>query len=495
MSEINQLEIKNLGGMKVAFVVPGQLRPTLYSDWDLSLVDSVSPPLGLLSLAAIVRLCNGFPSLHDAYARRLNVEDTIKEVLSAKPDIVGISCMSHSYPEAKILIRKLKNAASQVKIIMGGVHITAVGKQIMDDIPELDFGVLREGEATLIELLDAIKTNTNLGAVKGILFRSKERIIETSEREFIRDLDILPFPAWDLLDGFPDMYRLSIVGTRSYRSTSLVTSRGCPGKCGFCDVGAVGGMIRTFSAGYVIRTIEHLMQNYGINDFLVYDDNFVTLKARTKQICEEIIKRKLNIHWSCSARVDMVNPEILGLMKNAGCWQIEYGIESGSQKILDLMHKNITLEQIRTALKWTKEAGIETRGNFIFGYPQETRQTLEESIQFSLAVDLDFFQQTFLTPYPGSQIYHEADTYGIFDRNLEKMNNLTINFIPHGFTEEELKQYSRKAFRQFYFRPKIILHHLAKIKCPGDIARLTIVFRAFLKTVLNKRYHASEAGK
>ena len=472
-----------LDGMRVAFVVPPLLREVIYGDWDLSEVDGVSPPLGLLSLAAVIREEGCIPTIHDGYLLRISLDELLDRVLATRPDVVGVTTMTISYASAKAFVRKLKAAEPTIPVILGGVHITALPEETMADLPEVDFGVIREGEATIVELLEAIKDGGDMSKVNGILYRSDSRVVRTDERVFIKDMDAWPFPAWDILEGFPDEYKLSIVGTTEGRSTSLITSRGCPGKCAFCDVGGVGGKIRFFSADYVIRMLDYLISEYNIRDFLFYDDNFVTLKARTLQICEEIIRRGWKIRWSCCARVDMVKEDTLRMMKKAGCWQIEYGIESGSQKILDLMNKRIRLEQIESTLTMTKRVGIETRGNFIFGYLGETKETIEESIRFALRLDLDYFQQTFLTPYPGSNIYEVAERYGKVDKDFERMNNFAINFVPDGMTEEELWRYSRRAFRAFYFRPKIVLRQLARIRTLPDVARLLRSFLAFLKTI------------
>lgn len=480
---MDKLFLDNVG---VALVVPPLAPETLYGEWDLSKVDSISPPIGLLSLAAMVRKYGGRPTVHDAYARRWTLKETIDHVLKTHPDVVGVTCMTPSYPQAKLFVQELRKKAPRTLIVMGGAHITASSDEVMGDLPELDIGVLSEGEITIVELLQTIKGSGDLSNVDGIIYRRRDDTIRTKKREFIQNLDDLPLPAWDLLPSLTDPYRLSIIGTKGNQATSLLTTRGCPGKCTFCDVGGVGRKIRGFSADYVINMIEHLKTNYGMTDFLIYDDNFVALRNRLKEICEEVVTRKWDIHWSCSARVDIVQPELLCLMNRAGCWQIEYGIESGSQKMLDIMQKHITLKQIEQALRWTKDAGIQTRGNFIFGFPGETLESLEETLQFALKIDLDYFQQTFLTPYPGSAIYKQIDKYGKFDRDLRKMNNLTINFVPDGLTEEDLTSFSAKAFRKFYLRPKTVWFHLRKLRNVSDFKRLYASFFTFIKTIMKK---------
>lgn len=475
------LEGIDLNNIKTALITAPLPHSILYGDWDLSDVDGISPPIGLLFLAAMIKKYNGVVTIHDAYAHRLSLDETITDALNKKPDVIGITCMTPSYPQTKKLIQGLKNVAPEIPIILGGAHISALREKVMEDIIELDYGVINEGEITIIELLNEIKTKNDLSKIDGILYRLGDKVLKTKDRQFISFMDALPLPAWEILPSLTDPYRLTIIGTKGDKSTSLLTSRGCPARCTFCDTGAVGNKVRAFSAEYVINMLEHLIVNYGINDFLFYDDTFVGLKTRTRQICEEIIKRNWKINWSCCARVDLVDLDILKLMKKAGCWQIEYGIESGSQKILDIMRKRIKLEQVERALKWTKQADIETRWNFIFGFIGETKETLEETIRFALKIELDYFQQSFLTPYPGSEIYNDIEKYGEFDKDLEKMNNMTINFIPKDLTKEDLKYYSSKAFKSFYLRPKIILYQLMKnIK---NLKRLRKAFIAFLKTI------------
>ena len=262
-----------------------------------------------------------------------------------------------------------------------------------------------------------------------------------------------------------------------------MTSRGCPGQCSFCDTQVFGRKFRGYSARYVIDMIDHLIKNYGIEDFLIYDDTFVVNHKRLTEICKTLIDGKYKIHWSCCSRVNFVTPEILQLMKKAGCWQIEYGIESGSPEILKRMKKSITLDQIKNALIWTKEAGIMTRGNFIFGYLGETKHTLQETMDFLMDIELDYFQQTFLTPYPGSEVYKTANSYGKANLEWEKMNNMSINFVPKGLTEKELVAFSKIAFRKFYLRPKVIISHIKNLRSPGIIKHYIKAFLVFLKTL------------
>ena len=257
----------------------------------------------------------------------------------------------------------------------------------------------------------------------------------------------------------------------------IVTSRGCPGQCTFCDNSVFGRKYRWHSPRYIINMIKILKQRYNIKEIQFKDDNLLVNKITLKELCEIMIKEKLNITWNCGGRVDMVNPEILKIMKEAGCWQIWYGLESGSDKVLKCMKKNITVEQIKYAVKITKDAGISPGGFFMVGNPNETEEDIKMTLKLLLELPLDEFHMSHLTPFPGSELYRTADMYGQFDRNWKKMNGWNILFVPKGLTREKLVYYSNLAFRKFYLRPRIILSYIRKIR---SLRLLRIYFDAFL---------------
>ncbi len=471
--------------MNICLVNPSLSFDGLYGDWDLSAVDSVSPPLGLLLLAAVARQQGHSVSVIDAYAQKLSLKSTAEYIFAQHPDLVGVTATTSSVHAAAEVGKSIKLSNPDLKIIIGGSHITAVPEETFELFPQFDIGVIGEGEETFIELLDClVDKKRDLAEVKGIIFRKNDNIFRTNIRESEVDMDFLPFPAWDLLPSLTNPYHMSIIGTTSDKSTAVLTSRGCPGSCTFCDTSVFGKKFRAYSANYVIRMIEHLMTNHGIKELLIYDDNFVTDPKRLRQICQILIEKEYNISWSCCARVNMVSPEMLQLMRKAGCWQIEYGIESGSPKILGTMKKYITIDQISRALKWTKEADIMTRGNFIFGYVGETKETLEETLEFILDADLDYFQQTFLTPYPGTEVYQMAAQHGKVNLDWNKMNNLTINFVPQGFTRKDLTHFSKLAFKKFYLRPKIVWAHLRRLRSLKDVRRFIMAIYAFIRTAI-----------
>ena len=196
-----------------------------------------------------------------------------------------------------------------------------------------------------------------------------------------------------------------------------------------------------------------------------------------------MIDKKLDLTWSCNARVNLIEPEMLALMKKAGCWQIAYGIESGSQKILDFLRKGITIQQIKNAITWTKKAGIATKGFFIIGNPGETKEDIELTRQLMLNIPLDDVLIEYFTPYPGAAIYDRINEYGVFHRHMAGSNTFSINFIPAGLTAEYLKGQFKSLYRTFYFRPRVMVNYLVRL---GSIKKICMLFYKFIKFIASR---------
>ncbi|MBI4667791.1 MAG: cobalamin B12-binding domain-containing protein, partial [Elusimicrobia bacterium] len=451
----------------------------------LSAGGSCLPPLGLCHLAAVTREHGFETTIVDSEALKLNIKETAAEILSRNPKFIGITSSTIAIHHAAKLAQTLKEQNSAAITIVGGPHVTAVPEETMSAFPQFDIGVIAEGEATIVDLLKTLGENGPLEKVKGIVFRQQNTVQLTDRREFIKDLDSLPMPAWDLLPSLPKYYRSAAQNVKKIPSASLVTTRGCPGHCTFCDRKVFGNACRAFGADYVLKMIRHLHFHYGIRDIHIKDDTFTTFRGRLTQICQALIREDWDLSWSCLARIDHVNPEILRLMKKAGCWQIQYGIESGVQEIVNLYKKGINLEQAGQSVRWTKEAGISALGFFIIGSPSETPATIEKTIKFIKELDLDDFQLSFLTPLPGSELYETARQYGSFENDWRKLCEYRVNFVPNGLTKETLEKYHRKACLEFYFRPRIIFTYLKRIKNPKlFLEMLKIAYLVLIKPAL-----------
>ena len=445
---------------------------------------SCLPSLGILSLAAITRQ-KGFPTvLTDASALSLTVEKLLRRVEAEHPDILGISAATVSIFRAATLADLAKKRLPNITIIIGGPHVSEAPHETMERFPVFDVAVLGEGEETIIDLLKAMEARAPLEDIPGIVLRDSGKLISTGRRQFLEDLDQLPYPAWDLLEGFPEHYRPAPFKVRKCPAASLVTSRGCPNQCIFCDRSVFGASCHAFSAEYVVGMIRHLVERFGIREFSFEDDTFITFKKRLVTICQGIIDLGMDISWTCLGRVNGVDKETLELMRRAGCWQISFGIESGCQEILATLHKNVTLEQIQSAVALCRDAGILSKGFFIVGHPGETRETLSRTLNFALTLPLDDISVTMLTPFPGTEIHKRASEFGTFDSDWSKMNLLNAVFIPYGLTRKDLEQSQREMLRRFYLRPRIILGYLRRLaKNPAMTKGVLLGARAFINSI------------
>lgn len=439
------------------------------------------PSLGLLSLAAVVRSQGFDVHVIEASARRGGLDETVRRIQRLSPDVVGITATTLSMGRAATLAEQIKAADPQVQIILGGAHVTAVPRETLTRFPQFDLAVLGEGEQTLLDVLEA--DGEGLQKILGLGLRCNGEVVITSPRPFIRELDRLPFPAWDLLENFPRAYDPPPFRVHRLPAASIVTSRGCPNRCTFCDRSVFGRVFRAYSAEVVLAMVEELQTRYGVRELLIEDDTFVMDRTRVLRICEGLLCRNQRVSWSCLGRVDRMDRELLRIMKRAGCWQIGYGIESGDQSILDQAQKGIRLEQARQAVAWTRQVGIRSKGFFILGFPGETRETLQRTLQFALEIGLDDLTVSFMTPFPGSALHALARTYGRMEEDWDRMNLLNVVFVPKELSKQDLEQAQKKLMRSFYLRPRIIASYGKRVAAHPRVGRRVLEgLGAFVRT-------------
>jgi radical SAM superfamily enzyme YgiQ (UPF0313 family) len=254
---------------------------------------------------------------------------------------------------------------------------------------------------------------------------------------------------------------------------SLISSRGCPQVCTFCDRSVFGTRYRYFSEDYLLDLISDLHHRYRIKHLVFADDQFAASRPRLIRFCERLAGAGLPIRWNCDARVDSVDSELLEIMKRAGCWMISYGIESGSPEILAGVSKGIQLDQVEQAVRKTKEAGIRAKGLFMIGYPQETESTLNETLSLILRCPFDELNLSFLTPYPGTEIYAQAKRSPGFTEDWSRMNAMNCVFRPEGLATGTLEKAYAKIIRRFYMRPRITFSYLSLLaRSPNNCRRL-----------------------
>jgi radical SAM superfamily enzyme YgiQ (UPF0313 family) len=418
---------------------------------------STEPSFGLLCLAAAARQAGATVAVVEASARNLDTAAALREILAFNPDVVGFTATTSEIVQAAGLAGQVKQARPRALTVVGGCHVTALPAETLQAFPAFDLAVTGEGEETLCQIIREVSQgDRSPRGVSGTVVREGGEVKRLAPRPLIADLDALPLPAWDLLDGFPGLFRPSPGRIRRWPCASIVLTRGCPNQCVFCDRSVFGNRCRAYSPAYAMKLVKDLHERHGVRELLIEDDTFVISKARVREFCERLIAEKLNMSWSCLGRADRVDPELLLLMKRAGCWHISFGIESGDPDILKTMHKHLDLEQIRQAVNWSRAAGMRTKGFFIVGFPGETRASLAKTRALACSLPLDEISVMQMTPFPGSELYRVADQSGTFERDWRKMNVLNTVFVPHGFVLRDLETARADILKAFYLRPRVI---------------------------------------
>lgn len=377
--------------------------------WDLwENEDDTLYPLGLAYLGAVLEKNNYETDiLNLTYSNWEDVKQSaIEKIKSFNPDIFGISILSNSRISAKKLIEEVKKINPNVIIIAGGVHTTFLYNQILNYYP-VDYAVLGEAEITIIELLNAIKNKKSVEdfkKIKGIAFKHNNEIIKTEPRERIRNLDELPFPKHEYFEKT----------IKKYNTAYLMTSRGCPFGCSFCPSSAYWGrcMIQR-SAKNVFEEIKYLIKKYpNIQKIYFLDDEFLVNNKRVIELCKMIINDNIKIKWSCLGRASSINEELVRWIKKAGCLEVIFGVESGSQRILDNIGKKVKVEQIEDAIKLCKNYGLSTSFLSIVGLPGEDCKSAMETAKLAKKVN-EVAEPAILIVFPGTRVYELAKQKGM----------------------------------------------------------------------------------
>jgi radical SAM superfamily enzyme YgiQ (UPF0313 family) len=424
--------------------------------------------------------------LIDALNRGIPPDDVVERVKQIGPDFVGITATTSFIESAHRCAQKIKAHCEQVTTIIGGSHISALPVQTLEEFPAFDLGVVGEGENTLLELLE--NSSPNYQDIDGIVFRDQGRPVMTGKRAQIRELDQLPFPALDLLEGFPDFYQPTPNNYLKKPVVSLVTSRGCPFSCTFCDQSVFGHRVRAFSPKYVVNMIEFYQEQYGIREVSFYDDLFTYNKQRLIDFVRELGRAKIRMTWSCESRIDTVTDESLKMMKESGCWQISYGIETGSQKILDYFNKKITVQEIEKTVQLTHKWGMRIRAYLIVGSPPEDRESIAETKALIRRIPLDDLHISFFAPIPGSKAFKDV----IGDRVVtwKDMDLYRVGYTPPGISAEELQEAVKGIYRHFYLQPRILFRYARMVLNPYK--GLELIQKGFIFLLLlfkKEKYH------
>ncbi len=414
-------------------------------------------PLGLAYLGAVAEKAGHQVTVIDCQGERLTYDGFRQRIAGVPSDIIGITSTTLLYNSAKTVMEIAREVHPNAVNMIGGSHVSFWDENALNETKALDVIVRKEGENTFMDLLQRIDAKENYDDVIGTTVRTKDGIQRNPDRPFLHDLDSLPSPAYHLLplDSYHRMGKTIF---------PIVTSRGCVQWCDFCST------VRMFGRGYRVRSpkkvvddMEALHNKYGESQFTFYDDAFTINRNHTLEMCADIKARGLNVEWDCETRVDAVDKELLEKMADAGCITIWFGVESGSEKILDKMHKKINREQVRSAFKMAQKAGMMTIASAVIGFPGETEETAWETINFINSLNPDDIGCYIATPYPGTPMYEEVVKNGwLRVTDFNKYDTATPTFETPELSIERLREIKYKAHQKFYLRPSYVFKMLRK---------------------------------
>lgn len=427
----------------------------------------LAPPLGMVYLAALLREKGYEAKFIDANILNLTREEIIKQLKEFRPDYVLYNGITDNLQHTISWIRGIKEEYNK-PVIIGGPHMEIYPKETLTH-ECIDYGVVGDGWETLPELLEALEVNRNLKDIKGLVYREDGMIVMTETRPKTVSLEDVPFPARDLLQN--DKY--DTVLSKARPITIMITALGCPFKCTYC---CTDTNLRARSAEHIVAEVEECVNRYGIKEIEFYDETFTVNKKKMNRFLDLVEQKKLEFYWSVRTRVDCVDKQLLGRMSENGCIRINFGIESGDEDVLKAINRNMSIDTIREAVRWSKEAGIMTFGFFMIGLPQDTKESIGKTLDLMLELDLDFMQLNKFTMLPNSEIYedYKKETGMDFWRDYT-LGKVTLDDLKRDYlqiTDEELDEYLERGYRQFYYRPKYILKKLIAVSSFREFKRL-----------------------
>ncbi|MCH6573883.1 MAG: radical SAM protein [Bacteroidetes bacterium] len=436
------------------------------------------PPLGLAYLAGVLERLSDVNVLDilDGNFSENYVYDVKMAVKKHNPDLVGFSAFTPFANPALEATKTVKEINSEILTVLGGPH-AVLADVTMRKCPDLDVIVYDEGE----EQIEEIVSGKPLDDIAGLFIRKEGKIVPTSPRSYIDNMDSLPYPAYHKLPHFPDGYHPHPPKSTGRKWCSIMWSRGCPFFCNYCNrENSFGLKFRNQSPEYVVDHIRFLNSEYGIEELTFYDDVMSLNRKATMTLMESMRKENLGfeISWDAETRVDLVDPELLHAMKKAGCRMISYGIEHG-EFIYEIKGGTATIQQAEDAVRWTHNAKMDTVGYFMIGLPKETPKTIRTTIDFAKKLDCTYAQFAITMPFPGNKLYDEAIKSGLIqlDDTWDKFVYAGVGsggiqapvLTTKSLSAKDLEYWAKRAYREFYFRPSYIIKKLLRIRSLQDL--------------------------
>jgi len=454
---------------------------------DISRMANIMPPLGLASIAAYLER-KGIPStIVDCYAKPES-EQAIRDLLqNTKPRFIGFSSTTSSFLDGVRIARMAKTVLPFIKVVFGGHHVSALKEKILRDFPVIDFTVVGEGEQTLSELAE--HDGEDLAQVRGITYREASGEVRfTGYRTPGLDLDTLPFPAYEKLDGYPHVYRLPIFNYPRTPNTSFIASRGCPYACSYCDRSVFLRTFRYHSAPYLYEHLSYLKERFGLRHINFYDDQFTFNRERIEDFTDRMIDRPLGMTFNCAVRAEHIDFDLLVRMKEAGCWMISLGIESGDEALLARHRKNADLNLLREKIHLIKNAGIRVKGLMMMGLPGESESSIRKSMDFVFSLPINDINVSKFTPFPGTPLYDEIHDLGTFEEDWEKMDCMHFLFVPKGMTKARMEKLFLEFYRRHFLRLRVLADYFSMIwRSPDSWVRFLSDIRHFIRFAMTDR--------
>jgi radical SAM superfamily enzyme YgiQ (UPF0313 family) len=463
--------------MKVALIRPPEID--LY--WDVT-----RPSLGIGYISSYLESNAIKCRIFDANFNSWTADQTVESVVKYKPDFIGLSAMTHEICTAHSIVSRVKSLLGGVSAVIGGCHITALPEETLEEFPDFTFGIFGEGEKTMLHLAKYLQQGKadSLSDIDGLVYRDnswKIRVNPPRARLSSSELDALPYPA------FNQYYKTKkdLAGKNDYYV--MMSSRGCPYNCAFC-MQVLGRQVRRRSAESVVDEMEYAIAQYGAHTIYFLDEIFLFNDQLTFDTLELIKKRNLpkRIRWRGLTRVNFVDENVIKNAKEAGCFALELGIESGSNEILKAINKKITVEEAERAVKIIKKAGIPVAADFILGHPGETLETIKKTVNLAVKLNTNRISVGIMTPYPGTKIYEMAKRgeggYRLLTKDWSKYDK-------YGGKALEMKELSLKELEKW--QRKILLHFYLRNFRLLDLIRFVIRFRRAMFSLLLKHLRPS----
>ncbi len=458
----------------------------------MSRVVNIMPPLGLASISAYLSSHNIENDIVDCYAHPASEDLIVDYLKKQRPGFIGFSCTTSSFFDGVRLAKIAKEIVPEIKVVFGGVHVSAVKEEVLSDYSCIDYCIVGEGEESLKELI--FSAQDQLSKVLGLVYRDSETTpLFTGYRKDLLDLDSLPFPAYDKLAGYPKAYKLPIFNYPKTPNGSCISSRGCPYACSYCDRSVFKRTFRHNSAEYLHKHVMYLNHTFGIRHINFYDDQFTFKRQRVIDFCEKMISEPIKITFNCAARAEHLDIELLHRMKAAGCWMISLGIETGDEDLLAHHRQNPDLQMMREKIDLIKKAGIRVKGLLMMGLPGETEASIMKSREYVYSLPIDDFNLAKFTPFPGSPIYktikEEGEQLGTFNEDWEQMDCMQFQFIPKGIKLERMEKLFIDFYKLHFRRNRVIWGYVTMMwKSPDSWLRFLRSLTSFLRFVFtNKR--------